>query len=176
MNQGSLFDDDSIIGRLKDLLREEMLGSLGKKKGPKCPVCGTMVKLYRRALNEDMARVLIWLYHQQRLYPGEYHHVEQGMDRTSRDFPRLLMWRMIERRPSEDGKKKESGCYRITEYGQPFVQRQTSARSHVYRVKGMAPGQHLADFFGRRPADRLVRIDECFHRLHDYERLMRGEL
>ena len=133
----------------------------GLTKGMGCPCCGRMAKVYKRKINETMAKGLLWLvrsYHSaKKIHPSSpgWVNVASNAPRAivqSNQLPTLRWWGLVERMPEEEGsKKKHSGLWRPTEHGIALVEGRHRVPDAVYTLFG-----HPIGF-----SDNLVFLDEC---------------
>lgn len=122
-------------------------------KGATCPCCNQFVKLYRRPMNKSMAFVLLLIARYYRRYDvrqDEWLHVPSYIAEVVASNPRraaavrgdwakLKLWGLIEEKPEtrEDGSPRV-GCWRLTQLGRQFVNREVKVPSHVYIYNGAA--------------------------------------
>ena len=92
--------------------------------GGHCPVCDRWGKIYGRAINETMAKSLIWLVGAQKNESG-WVDVPATAPRwlvQSNQLPTLKWWGLVERLPNDaESKNKHSGLWRPTALGYDFV-------------------------------------------------------
>ena len=121
--------------------KDELFKELAEGKHLRCPVCEQSCKRYKRKITSAMAVALIHIYRYYRKHaPDDWLHVEeylkgiQGLPASIRgDFPKLRYWSLIEACEGErpDGSKRV-GYYRITKYGNAFVEGIISVQKHAY--------------------------------------------
>ena len=104
--------------------RDYLAGRMAK--GATCPCCSQFVKLYTRKLNRPMVKALAAIYqYKVRHEPvGGWVHIPTQLPelQRSRDYPKLAYWKLLEDKPSDDFKKKNSsGCWRVTKRGVDFL-------------------------------------------------------
>ena len=108
---------------------------LVEKKQTVCGCCGQKVQLYKRTFNGNMARALALIY---KLANKDYIHVQKEFSKlnlraTSMDYIQLSRWKMIESKPNpKDPDKKDSGLWRITDYGIQFLNKSIKVPAFVY--------------------------------------------
>ena len=129
-------------------------------EGGHCPVCDRWGKIYARAVNETMARSLIWL------------AARDGWVDVPRDGPRwvvrsnqlptLRWWGLVERQENHDPKNKHSGMWRATEKGRGFASNTVSVPYKVFTYNAEPVAW----------SDAVIHIAECFGTRFDYEAVM----
>ena len=105
-------------------------------EGARCPCCNQMVKLYRRPLTRNMAKVLLEFYRGARHGDG-WLHIRRDVFRghaADGEHAKLRYWGLLEER------QERSGYWRITERGKQFVEGQIL----MPRVALVLNGQVLA--------------------------------
>ena len=135
-----------------------------KGDGGHCPVCDRWGKIYGRAINNTMARSLIWLC----AAPTEdngWVDVPNKAPRAvirSNQLPTLHWWNLVERLGSENAKQKHSGMWRPTALGLDFVNGNAQVPRKVFTYNNKVQAYSLD----------MVRINECFKEQFDYQQLM----
>jgi len=176
-------DDSTSLGTAKAWLRKR-----ARDKGAHCPCCRQWVKVYKRALNSQMARWLIWLVRtsEQQMNGGaeaarveDPVHPREGVGPwvdikrspvRGGDYAKLIHWGLVEHKPNLDkGKKKDgradtrdSGMWRPTYKGIDFVYRRVVVPSHVY----LYDGQKIYE------ERKMLSIIEALGERFSYEELM----
>jgi hypothetical protein len=141
--------DATSLAHARDWLR------LHIDRGAVCPCCNQLVRTYRRKLNSEMARWLLWLTRtweqqdkarygstprfgfdrrfEEGTATGVWIDVKQSPVRGG-DYAKLLYWKLVEQKPKTDDKKdtKDSGLWRPTHKGLDFVYRRVQVPSHAY--------------------------------------------
>lgn len=144
-------------------------------KGSTCPCCDQFVKLYRRPIHTTMARMLIKLYHFDKLFhPMEdrfihVRYIADGISPTgSNDFSKFTFWKMLEEKPKDENdlKGRTSGHWRITEQGKLFVENSLTVTKYVLLYNDTFYG-----LMGGR-----ISIRDALGRNFDYDKLMEGTL
>lgn len=109
-------------------------GSVIKSEGGHCPVCDRWGKLYRRGINANMARHLIWLCKQN---PREDGWVD--VQRTAPDWmlrsPQLgtlKHWHMVQNAPVKGSKSRTAGLWKPTDLGLKFAYNQLFVPKYKY--------------------------------------------
>ena len=104
--------------------------------GTTCPCCSQPVKLYKKKLNFQMAKVLIDMYKTNK----EWVHPIKDLTTINGDYAKLRFWGLLEPKVKEDNNPevKASGYWRITERGQLFVTKQISIPQTVYLFNNKA--------------------------------------
>jgi hypothetical protein len=100
------------------------------EKGLRCPCCGQWVQRYAYSLHSGMARVLILVYHADKINLMEggdgWIHVENYLVDVGVKIKgvhgKLRHWGLLEQKPNDDPKKHDSGIWRITDKGRQFVE------------------------------------------------------
>lgn len=129
-----------------------------KDAGVCCPVCDHPCRVYPRVLNATTVRSLCWLV---RASAGEVVAITDGGQARLPveaggfvDVPRwgptwvvrtnqhagLRWWRLAERAPNDDKKKRDSGLWRPTELGIAFAEGRILVPKRVYHYRGEAVG------------------------------------
>lgn len=98
------------IEEAKQVLRD------GVEDGVECPCCHQYVKLYRRPMHAQQAKMLIELF---KLGPG-WHKAHDFTD-GSGEFSKLRFWGLVEEERPNLGEGRTSGAWRITTLGRSFV-------------------------------------------------------
>jgi len=139
-----------------------------KGKGGHCPCCDRWGKIYPRHFNSTMAHSLIWLArHQQQnneennVWCDVPNTAPQEVTRTNQ-LPTTRWWGLTERKPSNDGKTKHTGWWRVTEKGMSFA----TGMIRIPKVAFTYAGEIL--YFG----DDLIHIKDAFETPFDYEQVM----
>lgn len=132
--------------------------------GGKCPCCNRWGKIYKRGINETMARSLIWLVNARANAHGwvDVPEIAPRWLVRSNQLPTLRWWDLVERIPSADPDNKHSGLWRPTDKGRQFYNQTIKVPQFVYTYDGEV------EFFGG--AD--VGIDECFGKKFSYADVM----
>jgi hypothetical protein len=142
----------------RDLWRETIEGD-----GGHCPVCDRWGKVYKRNINETMARSLVWLY-ANRSEEG-WVDVPNTAPRwlvRSNQLPTLAWWNLVERMENDGyNMTKFSGLWRTTSQGLDFIQGGEVPKS-VFTYNNCVEG-FSKDF---------VHLRDCFSSHFDYEEVM----
>lgn len=131
--------------------------------GDRCPCCDRWGRIYKRNINETMARSLLWL----RDAPRENGwvnvpvHAPRWLVRSNQ-LPTLRWWDLVERAASEDKNKKHSGLWRPTDLGCAFANGEISVPKTVYTYNGER----------EKYGDEMLRISECFGTHFSYAEVM----
>jgi len=140
--------------------------ALAEGDGGKCPCCNRWGKIYKRGINETMARSLIWLVQA----PANSHgwvDVPETAPRwlvRSNQLATLRWWGLIERIPSTDPDYKHTGMWRVTKRGHDFYDRKIKIPKAVYTYNGEV------EYY----SNDEVSITECFGKKFSYVEVMRG--
>jgi len=135
-------------------MREEWRATI-EDKGGHCPCCGRWGRVYKRPLNETMARSLIWLCDSS--VEDAWVDVPATAPRwlvQSNQLPTLRWWGLVVRcndNVSED--KKHSGMWKPTELGRLFRSGKSAVQKYVYTYNGAfekfgGPDVLISDCFG----------------------------
>jgi hypothetical protein len=133
------------------------------ERGVACPCCGQWAKTYKRKLNANMARGLMWLVSQ--WVPGEWVNVTETAPKwllRSRELPKLVYWQLVEERPRLGVSSVGAGFWRPTTKGVDYVHRRVRVPAHVLVYDNAVVGY----------ADTELDIVEALGD-HDYAALMR---
>lgn len=148
-----------------EIARDMVMTNL--EKGVECPCCGQLCKLYKRALNAQMARFLIWIVKEHERDPRwiNIHEsiVIQGR-RGGGDFAKLAHWDLLEEKPNTDDSQRTSGYWRPTLRGNDFVYNKVIVPSHVYIFDN-----HIHGF-----SETFVTIFDALGKAFNYAELMRN--
>lgn len=133
--------------------------------GGNCPCCDRWGRIYRRGINETMARSLIWLCSA----PAEdgWVNVPTQAPRwliRSNQLPTLRWWDLVQRASSTDVDKKHSGMWRPTDLGRAFAKGEVSMPKIVYTYNGER----------EKYGEEVIRISECFGSHFSYSEVMSG--
>jgi hypothetical protein len=139
-------------------------GSVIKSEGGYCPVCDRWGKLYRRGINANMARHLIWLCLQD---PREDGWID--VQRTAPDWmlrsPQLgtlKHWHMVQNAPVKGAKSRTAGLWKPTDLGLQFAYNQLFVPKYKYIYNDTV--------FDTEGPD--VNIVDCLDDHFDYSELM----
>lgn len=135
------------------------------KDGVTCPCCGQYVKSYKRALNAPMVQFLIWLVLAWQKDERWYDFREAPLIQSRRgggDFPKLVLWGLIETAKAPMQGKRTSGLYRPTTKGVAFVHAHLSVPSHVLLYDNRVLGW----------SDKNVDVVQALGKHFDYQTLM----
>lgn len=147
-------------------LRKRTLEAATARHGTQCPCCGQRCKIYKRRLNHQMARFLIWLV---RLYKQRetWIHVSQfpliQNTRGGGDYGKLIYWCLIKQR--ENAKpyyKTASGYWRPTIKGIAFVYKRVKVPEAIFVYDGFPQ-----TFTGNR-----IDIVQALNGVYDYTELI----
>jgi hypothetical protein len=141
-------------------LREELWDKVMKGESAECPVCERMYKVSKPKLNSNMVYFLIQLWHRK----GEWvHHTE--LKYGSRNYPHLRHFGLAEmkEKDEDDDTKKNSGYWRITEFGSDFVQGSTLSPDGVYILQNRVLGF----------TNEMISVQEALAEKFNYSELMK---
>lgn len=117
MNQPSLFGAPRppTWGYAKTLheARDELVA--GMRDGRRCPCCHRWAKLNVLGVTSGMTRSLMWLVRMSGRFPDGWVHLPTEAPRdvlTTNSINKWKFWGMVEAKPNEDTKKKNSGILR----------------------------------------------------------------
>ena len=122
-------------------------------EGGHCPCCGRWGRVYKRNINETMARSLIWLCKapHENGWVDVPKHAPRWLIRSNQ-LPTLRWWDLVQRAGSRDMEKKHSGLWRPTELGRAFAKGEISVPKTVYTYAGER----------EKYGDEITTISECF--------------
>lgn len=107
--------------------------SVKKREVAVCPCCRRKAKVYKRALNSGMIRVLLKI---ARACSGRdwvhVHDIFQGGGQKHRDWPLLKHWNLVEPQTLRTGEKNSRGYWKLTDKGRDFLQGKIRVPSHVF--------------------------------------------
>tara|TARA_R110000824_G_scaffold344848_1_gene531477 strand:+ start:4460 stop:4966 length:507 start_codon:yes stop_codon:yes gene_type:complete len=114
--------------------RTELLEDI--EDGATCPCCGQLAKVYRRKLNKEMAKWLVWLVAKYLSssghIPSVWIDVKDSKVRGG-DYAKLALWGLAKRKPVEEGSKsRTSGLWQPTAAGIDFALGRKRVPSHLY--------------------------------------------
>tara|TARA_Y100000590_G_C15471202_1_gene920230 strand:+ start:32 stop:556 length:525 start_codon:yes stop_codon:yes gene_type:complete len=130
----------------------------GRAEGIECPCCEQFCRIYRRKLNNEMARWLIWLVRQ----GSGWVDVKKSNVRGG-DYGKLIHWQLVEQKRNADTAKRTSGLWRHTQAGADFAHGRSRVPSHVFIYNNAPVGF----------SDLTIDIREALGRGFDYADLMR---
>lgn len=126
-----------------------------------CPTCGQRVQFYKRRLNASMAETLIKVYKLTRSRPERTAHVDEFRPENGNgDYAKLRFWGLLEPLSRRNNEGNASGAWRITPYGELFVEGTAQAWSHMLVFNNQAYGYAKAE---------QVSIVEALGRPFDYK-------
>ena len=132
--------------------------------GGHCPVCARWGRIYGRAINETMARSLIWLVSAP--MDNGWVNIPATAPRwlvRSNQLPTLKWWGLVERCPNEkDSKVKHSGLWRPTDLGYDFVNTGARVPKKVFTYNDQVEAH----------STESVAIYQCFKQQFDYQEVM----
>ena len=147
------------------------------RDGIVCPCCEQLCKTYRRVLNAQMARFLIWLA-KYSIQEGGY-NIEDGgrwvgIDRFpliqrrpgGGDFAKLRFWELIEEMGNDDSSKRTSGIWRITPLGMAFATGKMRVPAAVFIYNNKLDGK----------SDVPITIHQALGTKFSYDALWHGAL
>jgi hypothetical protein len=106
-------------------------------EGTYCALCGRWNQVYPRAMNCEMASVLMRLFNESKARPGVYLHAYNDCQARGGDYAKLEFWGLIERHPTND-------TWKITAKGELFASGAILVKSHVILLN-----DELLDFGGK---------------------------
>jgi hypothetical protein len=136
------------------------------KQGISCPYCGQRAQLYKRTINESMARFLIWLVAEYTIRQ-DWIHISDAPEIQARrgggDYSKLAYWNLIELKDNADAYKKTSGYWRPTGNGINFAFCRLSVPRAVLVFDGQVYGF----------SEDRIKINAAFGRRFDYREIMK---
>lgn len=130
--------------------------------GVRCPCCAQYCKMYRRPLNSQMARFLIWLVREYESRPRWIDWRRAPDILRGGDYAKLQYWGLIESRQTDDPSKRTSGLWRPTKDGIEFAHRRRSVPASVYVYNNQV--------HEREP--RYISIEDALGEHFNYQELM----
>jgi hypothetical protein len=136
-----------------------------------CPCCGRFAKLYKRGITSTMARFLIWIDKESGagrpwISPADKHKelAAANVLVSGGDHAKLRYWGLLEEMPleGEDGAKKSSGYWRITERGREFVNDKLEVPQYAHLLFGK-----VVDF-----SESTTHISKALGKHFNYRELM----
>ena len=128
--------------------------------GGKCPVCDRWGKVYKRNINNTMARSLLWLCSASK--DGDWVDVPKTAPRwlvSSNQLPTLKWWGLIDRKEQVDETKKFSGFWKPTQLGIDFVYNAKEIPKSVFTYNNNVEGF----------SSELVAINDCLQEHFNYQ-------
>jgi hypothetical protein len=93
-----------------------------RARAARCPECGRPTNTYHRKISSSMGWKLVRLHRLGLARPGGFFHVSEFDVLGGRgESGTLSLWGLVEERANEDLKKKTSGFWRLTPFGEAFV-------------------------------------------------------
>ena len=146
--------------------RIRMLEEATRREGTTCPCCGQRCKIYKRKLNHQMARFLIWMVRSYEQNIRWIHVREFPLIQNRRgggDYGKLLYWRLIQQKCNTKPQyKSTSGLWMPTFKGTQFVYKKICVPDAVYVY------DNIPQYFSLNGID----IAEALNGVYDYEKLM----
>lgn len=128
------------------------------KEGSDCPHCGQYMRVYVRKLNRNMMLFLRSLARK----PGEWVSFRE-CEFTSRDYPYVSFWGLaVTRVDANDGTKRASGFWKITQKGLDFLAARLAVPSHVHVYNNKVVGW----------SDTVTTASQAYGEDFDYSELM----
>lgn len=146
-------------------LREEWRQVI-KGDGDRCPCCDRWGRIYKRNINETMARSLMWLCNAPTVkgWVNVPAYAPRWLVRSNQ-LPTLRWWELVERAGSDDVKKKHSGLWRPTDLGRAFAGGEVAVPKTVFTYNGSR----------EKYGNEAVFISECFGTHFSYADVMETE-
>lgn len=147
-------------------LRTDMLAEATSRQGTPCPCCGQRCKIYKRRLNHQMARFLIWfvrLYKQREIWThmSEFPVIQNR--RGGGDYGKLVYWQLIiQKDNARPDCKTVSGLWRPTVKGIAFV----------YKLIKVPEAVFVYDSIPQYFSNNEIDIVEALNGEYDYEELI----
>lgn len=147
-------------------LRKEMLTAATARQGTECPCCGQHCKIYRRRLNHQMARFLIWLvclykHRKTWIHVAQFPLIQNR--RGGGDYGKLIYWQLIKQKVNvKPCYKVTSGFWRPTVKGISFVNKLIRVPEAVYVYDSILQGF----------SDNKIDIIQALNGEYNYEELM----
>lgn len=129
---------------VQDARDKTMAKAENDKAGTCCPCCGQRCKVYKRHLNANMARFLIWIvrsYEQNPRWITLKEFPLMSNRRGGNDYAKLAHWKLIEQKPNtDDPDKRTSGEWRPTPKGIEFAHLRVSVPDAVFLYDNVVQG------------------------------------
>tara|TARA_R110000868_G_scaffold140583_1_gene356351 strand:+ start:15896 stop:16366 length:471 start_codon:yes stop_codon:yes gene_type:complete len=138
-------------------------------KGGHCPCCERWGRIYKRPINETMARAVIWLMRTQAGSGGWVDVPNKGPRWLvrSNQLPTLRWWGLVERLGTDDPDQKHSGLWRPTEKGILFAHGRIRVPKFAYSYNNDVVDMSY---------DELIWVHDCFGKKFSYAETMDGLL
>lgn len=113
--------------------RADFMEALYRGAKMNCPCCGRYAQIYKRKFNSGMACQLIKLLNLKgdKIFVHASDLILRGVAGAA-DLTKSKYWGLIEPMPHEEGEKKSSGFWRLTEKGFFFVTGKTSIPEYAF--------------------------------------------
>lgn len=149
--------------------KERLMKDRFSKEAPRCPCCNQIAKVYRRTINQTMARWLIALVRRYEMSPRYYSVAEDWSTKINRgtgDVAKLRYWGLIESDAfqTDDAGKRTSGRWRPTARGIAFANGQLFVLQYVLVYNSEPIGWEGGD----------VGIRDALGKRFNYDKLMAG--
>lgn len=145
--------------------QEFMTKVMTGKTGLKCPFCGSLVSLYKRTINAEMAKTFLQLVRAYNKYPRYYsmRELKPADNKAASDIIYLLHWGLLDKTDSSNSAMAPAGTYRPTEKGLRFAHNLIRVPSHVHLLHNEVVGW----------SDKTIDIKTALGTKFNYEDLMR---
>jgi hypothetical protein len=145
-----------------------LFATLKAGEGMDCPCCDRYAQIYSRPINKTQARGLIWLF---RMQPDDksFINLQRLAPRwlvSSNQMSTLKYWNLVEQQINNDKKKRNSGCWRLTDKGRDFVTRAITVPKVMMIYNDTVVGR----------SEDKINIDSALGKRFSYEELMTGEI
>ena len=152
---------------VENLLHSYFIKTL-KEEGSSCPCCNQLVKVYRRKLNSNMCIFLSSLVKKvnENILNGGVGYVHYSeCEFSGRDYNQLAHWGLIEALYCDKTKKRTSGMWTITEYGEDFVKGKVKVREYILCYNGRAKVDEESE---------MISFENALGSTFNYKELMDG--
>lgn len=135
------YDEEARLGDVINWVVER--GSIGESIA--CPCCDQTVKVYKRNLNSQMARILLIIYRYfETRQDAAWLHVDDYLKNFAincRYYSLLEHWKLIEAMQGirDDGSKR-TGFWKITEHGRRFARNEITVKTYFLMYNQAAIG------------------------------------
>lgn len=139
-----------------------------KEEGSSCPCCNQLVKVYRRKLNSNMCIFLKSLAKQvnENILNGGVGYVHYSeCEFSGRDYNQLAHWGLIDALYCDKTKKRTSGMWTITQYGEDFLSGKVKVRKYILCYNGKTKIDDESE---------LISFEQALGSSFDYKELMKG--
>lgn len=124
--------EETTLAQAREWLEEQ-----ARKDGAHCPCCGQLAKVYKRKLNEGMARSLVKMW---RAAGQDWQYIPDTVGGKSREEGKLRYWGLIQEKPGKRPDSGRTGWWRVTDLGSQFVRRVATVQRYALVYDGQCLG------------------------------------